>query len=205
MDGGKAGAHRAPPGKMDEEANRKSLTLAFLAWKTSLTRYVATFFVSREDVEDTVQEIYVQALSSERREEIRSPEAYLFRVARNIAINKKKRQSKIFFENLGQFEEALGADDAPSLFDQVYGRQKLKALNEAIEALPPQCRKVFLMQRMDGLSYKEIAGRLGISTRTVEKHLEKALSRCAEHLLTHGFAEEDQDNVTSFAKYKASE
>jgi len=190
---------------MDEEVNRTSLTQAFLAWKASLTRYVATFFVSREDIEDTVQEVYLQALASERTTEIRSPSSYLFRVARNIALNKKARQRKVFFENLEQFGDSIGEDDAPSVFDQVYGKQKLRALSEAIEALPPQCRKVFLMQRMDGLSYKEIAGRLGISTRTVEKHLEKALRRCAEHLLTQGFAENETDNVTSFAKYKASE
>lgn len=190
---------------MDDDANRTSLTQAFLAWKASLTRYVATFFVSREDIEDTVQEIYLQALTSERKTEIRAPAAYLFRVARNVALNKKLRQRKIFFENIGQFDDSIGADDAPSLFDHVYGKQKLRALSEAIDALPPQCRKVFLMQRMDGLSYKEIASRLGISARTVEKHLEKALSRCAEHLLTHGFAESETDNVTSFAKYKSSE
>ena len=74
------------------DRNRTSLTDAFLASRAALTRYVATFFVQREEIEDTLQQAYTDALTAETEKgtQIESPRAYLFRVARNIALNKKK-------------------------------------------------------------------------------------------------------------------
>lgn len=172
--------------------DRTSLTDAYLASKAALTRYIATFFIEREEVEDTLQQAYAEALTAEIRKgvTIESPRAYLFRVARNIALNKKKRQQIVFMENMGIVDDSIVNNwlDAPDeLGEQQHDRDKLRTLGDAIRTLPPQCRRVFMMQRFDGLTYKEIAKQLGISTSTVEKHLAKALRRCTEYLADHGF------------------
>ena len=80
------------------DRDRTTLTDAFIANKAALTRYIATFFVQREDIEDTLQQAFADALTSEIKKgvAIESPKAYLFRVARNIALNKKKRQRIVF-------------------------------------------------------------------------------------------------------------
>ena len=78
-----------------------SLTRAYLASRSALSRYIATFFVEREEIEDTLQQAYLEALVAASKTEIRSPRAFLFRVARNIALNKKTRQRKVTFINVG--------------------------------------------------------------------------------------------------------
>ncbi|MGD9842885.1 MAG: RNA polymerase sigma factor [Steroidobacteraceae bacterium] len=177
--------------KNDDDGGKDScvttLFSAFVECKASLTRYVATFFVIREDIEDAVQETYLNALAAQANTEVQSPRAFLFRVARNIALNRKKRQRKKFEEAVGDVDELIAVDNGPTLFDTLDGQEKLRAFCDALDALPPQCRRVFIMQRMEGLSYQEIAERLGISTRTIEKHIQKALQRCAEHLVSNGF------------------
>ncbi|MDA0791749.1 MAG: sigma-70 family RNA polymerase sigma factor [Proteobacteria bacterium] len=171
-----------------------SLTDAFVSSRDALSRYIATFFVQREDVEDTLQQAFTEALASETEKgvSIDSPKAYLFRVARNIALNKKKRQRIVFMENVGIVDDSIVSrwqDVSGDLGDVQYSRDKLGALSDAVAALPPQCRRVFIMQRVNGLSYKEIAAQLDISTSTVEKHLEKALRRCTEYLDSMGYNE----------------
>ena len=174
------------------DRNRTTLTDAFVASKAALTRYIATFFVQREDIEDTLQQAFTEALTSENEKgvAIESPKAYLFRVARNIALNKKKRQRIVFIENVGIVDDSIAGkwqETSGDLGDQQYSRDKLGAFSDAVDTLPPQCRRVFMMQRFEGLTYKEIASRLDISTSTVEKHLQKALRRCTDYLVDKGF------------------
>lgn len=173
-----------------------SLTRAYLASRSALSRYIATFFVEREEIEDTLQQAYLEALVAASKTEIRSPRAFLFRVARNIALNKKTRQRKVTFINVGIVDDSVAAGlshgQSMDMAEQAFLEEKLAALVDAVDALPPQCQKVFLLQRIDGLTYKQIGKRLGISVRTVEKHLEKALLRCTEHLIAQGFVDPDQ-------------
>jgi len=189
----------------DDGRDATPLTGAFMACRNSLARYVATFFVGREDIEDTVQETYLRTLMAEENTEIQSPKAFLFRVARNIALNRKKKQRKKFEEAVGNVDELIAVDDAPSPLDKFYSEEKMRAFCKALDALPPQCRKVFIMQRMQGLSYQEIATRLGCSPRTIEKHLEKALQRCAEHLVANGFYDHQTDAADGADKVESLE
>jgi RNA polymerase sigma factor (sigma-70 family) len=186
---------------MDEKQKRR-LTHAFIASKSALTRFLAGFFVNKEDIEDTLQDTYANVLAAlvERKAEVDEPQAYLFRVARNIALNRIKRQHIVVMETVGNFDESI-VDiqlEQTSAVDAQYRKDQLNALLLAVDTLPAQCRRVFVMQRIQGMSYKAIARKLGISTRTVEKHLEKALYRCAEQLSAQGFAD---DNVASIDKY----
>ncbi|MGE0113497.1 MAG: RNA polymerase sigma factor [Steroidobacteraceae bacterium] len=104
----------------DDGRDATPLTGAFIACRNSLARYVATFFVGREDIEDTVQETYLRTLMAEENTEIQSPKAFLFRVARNIALNRKKKQRKKFEEAVGNVDELITVDDAPSPLDKFY-------------------------------------------------------------------------------------
>lgn len=67
------------------------------------------------------------------------------------------------------------------------GEQEARILEEAIEALPPRAREVFLLYRAGGTSYRDIAALLGISPRTVEYHIRQALIRCRRYVQAAGF------------------
>ncbi len=73
-----------------------------------------------------------------------------------------------------------------ALEDEMEARQRIRMLAEAMAGLPPQCSRVFLLRKVYGLSYKEIAERLGISVSTAEKHAALGLLRCSEYLRQHG-------------------
>jgi RNA polymerase sigma-70 factor (ECF subfamily) len=70
--------------------------------------------------------------------------------------------------------------------DVVDSRERIRLLARAIAALPPQCAKVFILRKMQGMSQKEIAVRLNISVRTVENHVAVGLSRCRAFMRAHG-------------------
>ena len=93
-------------------------------------------------------------------------------------------------EPIGDFEgqEVLQDSSQAAVDDAVDGRERIRVLARAIAALPPQCAKVFILRKMQGLSQKEIAARLNISVRTVENHVALGLVRCRAYMRAHGCA-----------------
>ena len=73
-------------------------------------------------------------------------------------------------------------DRSPSAETRIDARERLAILAGAVEELPPRCREVFMLRKVEGLDQAEIARRLGISRNMVEKHLRKALLVCAARL-----------------------
>ena len=104
----------------------------------------------------------------------RSPEALLYTTARRLALNRiKRRQIAPFVGDTGQPD--IAPSPAPGVVQQVIARQDLARLEAAIAALPPGCRAVLLLRKIELLSHQEIAGQLGLSVSTVEKHHARAL------------------------------
>jgi RNA polymerase sigma-70 factor (ECF subfamily) len=73
-------------------------------------------------------------------------------------------------------------------------------LARAIAALPPQCAKVFILRKMQGLSQKEIAARLNISVRTVENHVALGLVRCKAYMRAHGGASDQAGGISRISE-----
>jgi RNA polymerase sigma-70 factor (ECF subfamily) len=72
-----------------------------------------------------------------------------------------------------------------TLEDEVMAQEKFEILCAAIATLPPQCRKIYLMRKVYGLSYKDIATALTLSVKTVEMHIQKGYSRCDQYMNKH--------------------
>ena len=77
-------------------------------------------------------------------------------------------------------------EETPCVVESLDGEQRLDALLEAIVALPERCRQVMMLRHLDGLSYKEIAARLGISPETVKVHMIKGVKDCTRFLQQRG-------------------
>ena len=175
---------------------------AYLENEVALKRFLRRFIKSREGADDLAQEAFLRAFAAESGRAVQSPKAFLFKVARNLALNELAKQSSAATEPLGDFEgqEVLEDSSQAAVDDAVDGRERIRMLARAIAALPPQCAKVFILRKMQGLSQKEIAARLNISVRTVENHVALGLVRCKAYMRAHGGASDQGGGISRIAE-----
>jgi RNA polymerase sigma-70 factor (ECF subfamily) len=126
---------------------------------------------------DIVQETYQRMLSGGLWQQAENPRALLHRIAANLVIDYERRNS-VRDRYVSQTETLPDwvAETANTQPDQILAnREHLDRLAIIVGKLPPKCRSVFIMRKIDDLSHAEIAERLGISRNMVEKHLRNAL------------------------------
>jgi RNA polymerase sigma-70 factor (ECF subfamily) len=162
------------------DADVFSITASFLSVQTGLKQYLLRFLVRKQDIEDIVQETFLRAYESEKSQPIRSPRSFLFKVAKNLALNELDRKAAQLMSYVGDIEALPLLDRRPSVEDDIEQQQKLAACTVAMASLSKQRRRALVMRKVFGFSHKEIARRMDLSVRTVEKHLAKALQRCQE-------------------------
>lgn len=157
----------------------------FLSIRVGLARAVSGIVPPRE-IEDVVQETYVRVCQSGTADEIRSPRSFMFRTARNIALNYVNRAESRLSDTLDvigdESELALRDPDGDTL-SRVCSNEEFAFFCDAVRHLPLQCRRAFVLQKVYGHSYREVAEILQISEKTVEKHVSMGLARCRTYLL----------------------
>src|SRR5690606_3973740 len=111
-----------------------------------------------------------------------SGRAYFFTVARNIVLKQLRRERVVRIDAVAEID-ALGiVDGEPSAERAVSGRQELARVQRLIDELPERCRLVFQMRKIDALSQKEVAARLGVSENVVEKEAARGLRLILQRL-----------------------
>jgi RNA polymerase sigma-70 factor (ECF subfamily) len=172
-----------------ERIRTSPITRAFRENEGAIKRLLARFLKRGSDVEDLAQETFLRAFAAEGAQDIVSPRAFLFATARNLALNEVQRSAHATTRSIEDFAspDVLGSDQEPSGDDQVYSRQKMLVFAEAVSALPEQCRRVFVLRKVQGLSQKEVAATLGVTESTVEKQVAAGLLRTSEFLRRRGF------------------
>jgi RNA polymerase sigma-70 factor (ECF subfamily) len=136
-----------------------------------LERFLARLHVRADDVQDVAQESVARLLRYRDREPPEAWAALLYRIAINVARDRARHERHVPPSSVES--DTIAADDSPE--QHASDQEALARARAAILALPSRCRAVYLMHRIDGLSYPEIARRCGISTKAVEKHMSRAL------------------------------
>lgn len=158
-------------------AGDSTLLHAFAQARRTLSR-IAGKLVRSHDIEDIVQETFLRTYEASRRAEIRHPRAFMESTVRNLALNfverMDNRRKDSIDDLLGTMDQRLVAD-LPLAEDIVDSQERLLLFCRALQRLPTQCRRVFLLKKVYGLSRQEIAERLGIAESGVQKHLAKGM------------------------------
>ncbi|MBB5986622.1 RNA polymerase sigma factor [Sphingobium lignivorans] len=135
---------------------------------------------SSEEAHDLVQDAFVRLLGAAARQALREPEAFLNRIVRNLLIDRSRRLAARAAHV--PLDEDSEPGVRPSQADTIELAQMRDRYQAAVNALPERMREVFLLHRIEGLGYREIATRLGISHRTVEWHIAEAIVRIGKGL-----------------------
>jgi len=158
----------------------------------ALRAYLQKRFPALSDHDDLVQEAYLRLLRARREGRVTSAKAFLFTVARNLAIDMFRRRRTAVHEPISDaLEHSHSALEEPIDFVVASDHERrLNGLLEAVLALPERCRLVMMLRHLDGLSYKEIAEQLDISANTVRVHMVKGVKDCTAFLRERGLLDE---------------
>lgn len=127
------------------------------------------------EIDDLVQETYARFVAMESVELIREPKNYAFQIASSIFASNMRRAKIVPIRTGADLGELAIASNEGTPEDVVEARDELHELAEALATLPDRCRQAFLMRRAEGLSQRETAQALGVSEKTVEKHMTQAI------------------------------
>lgn len=138
------------------------------SWNAGLTRYLRRRLPGRIDPQDLAQEVYVRLLRVEQLEQIKEPQAYLYRVASNVAAEWRMRAVHAKPHSDAELESLVATATPESLLDDA---QFSAQLDTALQAMTPMVRAVIHLKLREDMSHEEIANHLGVTTRMVRRML----------------------------------
>lgn len=157
------------------EPSGKDFSALYRATVAPLRRYLARMLRSDHEAQDVAHDAYRRVYEAMDTQRVEKPEAFLYTTARRLAW-KQLRRRKIAPVQPGESNVIeLAPSSAPGVHQIVQARQEWSRMEAAIAALPPGCRSVLQLCRIEGLSHAEIGARLGIAISTVEKQHARAL------------------------------
>jgi RNA polymerase sigma-70 factor (ECF subfamily) len=182
----------ARPGPTDSQARDDPLLAAYLARRAELVRFLGARTASHAEAEDLAQELYLKivarAASPAAAEPVENPAALLYRMALNLRLDRARGEARAAARDAdwrsahAVLHGAAEVADEPPADQAVAARQRLHSLVAAVEGLPPQMRRAFTLHKLDGFSHAETARAMGISVKSVEKHVSAALKALTARL-----------------------
>ncbi len=154
-----------------------------LPHEAALLRYLARVWPNPADIQDIRHDAYVRILEGADRLRPIAPKSLLFTTARNLMIDRARRNRIVPIDLLGDLDALNVLVDEITPERRASIRQQLITVSAAVNRLPEKCREVLWLRRVENLSQKEIAVKLGVTEGTVEKHMMRA-ARLLTQLLT---------------------
>jgi RNA polymerase sigma-70 factor (ECF subfamily) len=162
--------------------DKQSKGVALEALRAPLTGYFRRRVRQQDDVLDLVQEVFLRISSRGASDDIDNLKGYVFQVAASVLADRQRRRTVRHQEAHVEFDpERMGEPEIGP--DRILaGREALNTALAALGRMPERTRTIFVLRRLEGMRYLEIAGRLGLSVSAVEKHMVRAV----EHLAAIG-------------------
>lgn len=182
-----------------------------LVHEAALVRFLNRW-PNRDEMHDLRQEVYIRVYeAAAKARPTTSPKTFLFQTARHLLIDRVRRSRIVSIEGVADLDVLNVLVDDVSPEQRVHARQELNLLARAFARLSPKCREVIWMRRVDQLSQKEVASRLGITESSVEKHVIKGTRLLADAVFgrdtlmspqsePHGARQETPDSESEHGK-----
>ena len=156
------------------ELEESSFVRLFNAALRDLRRHLRRKLGHDDDADEIAQEAMLRVWNARGSVNMDTARPLLFRIAANLAIDRLREHRRWRFSDIRETPEQDETIPADRL---IAGREELQAVQEAIAALPVNCRTAFVRSRIDGKKHAEIAEEMGISKSMVEKHVAEAAFR----------------------------
>lgn len=156
--------------------------LLYEQYSHKLYTFIYKLLKNETEAEEIVQEVFVKLWESRQKlDHSKLLHSFIFTIAYNHSIDliRKQINNKKYLEHLKQ---SSLIDSSPSVISQVEYNELNKQVEDLIGQLPERQKQIYRLHREEGLTYSEIATRLGISKNTVENHMVKALKYLRDHL-----------------------
>jgi len=135
-------------------------------------------FPALQDVDDVIQDAYVRLFRARSAGRVACTKSYLYSIARNAVLDRYRHERVVPMERMTENDGLAVLDDERHGADAVCHDEELALLAEAIQTLPDRCREILLLRKVQRLSQREIALRLGISENTVAAQASIGVRRC---------------------------
>lgn len=159
-------------------------TQEVLPLEGALMRYLRQNWRDSAEWVDLRQEVYVRVYESARSGVPERAAPFVLATARNLLIDRARRSQVVSIETYAELDDLSVCELTPER--HASGRAELNVLLEALEALPPRCREVVVLRKVEGLSQRDVAAEMGISEDTVEKQIAKGMRHIADSLFNRG-------------------
>ncbi len=154
-----------------------------LPLEPALLRFIRRHWRNAADVSDLRQEIYERVLRAASREYPAQVPHYVFTIARNHMINRARRARIIRFDLVADLESVAIEADFATPERQLSAREELQKVQTGLERLPPRCREVIELRKIEGLSTREVAARLRVGINTVEQQTTHGMRALVDFML----------------------
>jgi len=160
----------------------------YLERRSNLVRYFAARSGSLAVAEDLAQELYVKIATRDPAITAENPVALIYRIAANVMLDRARGEARAGARDAAWRRVAhtsVGVEDVaedPPADDAVASRQRLRQLVDAVADLPPQMQRAFRLHKLEGRSHAATAQAMGISVKSVEKHISAALKALTARL-----------------------
>lgn len=153
-----------------------------LPLEAALMRYLRRNWRDEAEIPDLRQEVYVRVYDKALSTIPAQAKPFVFMTAKNLIIDRVRRLRVVSIETVSDIDALDVTVDELTSDRIVSARQELRRLQAALELLPPRCREVVALRRIEGLSQRQVAARLAIKEDTVEHHLAKGMRALADAL-----------------------
>lgn len=153
-----------------------------LPLESALIHFLHHNWRNKADIDDLLQEVYMRLAAAAQKEIPAQTKAFVFSTARNLLIDRVRREQVVPIEAVADLDALDVAIDEPGPDRSVMARDELRRVQAALDRLPPRAREALLLRRVEGLSRAEIAERMGIGEGTVKEYLAESVCALADML-----------------------